>query len=215
MEIISNIDKLNLIMRLRSMGITSSKVLSIIENIPRELFIPRNLYHYAYENSPLPIGFNQTISQPYIVALMTEKLKLNDNDIVLEIGTGSGYQTTILSKLVRRVYSIERINPLLVKAKNIFKELKLTNIITKLDDGYNGWENMSPFDNMIITCSMKHISEELLDQVRVGGKCIFPIQDKTGKQILKCITISEHKENHIWEDICEVSFVPLIRDLKN
>ena len=140
-----------------SKPISKSEILSVIENVPRDLFVPKNLSHYAYENSPLPIGFNQTISQPYIVALMTEKLNLKSNDIVLEIGTGSGYQTSILSKLVRRVYSIERVNPLLVRAKNLFKELKLTNIITKLDDGYFGWENMSPFDNIIITCSMNNI----------------------------------------------------------
>ena len=215
MDIIKNIDKANLIMNLRSMGVTSSKVLSAIESVPRELFISKHLYHYAYENSPLPIGFKQTISQPYIVALMTEKLNLNNNDVVLEIGTGSGYQTSILSKLIRRVYSIERINALLVKAKNNFKKLKLTNIITKLDDGYKGWENMSPFDCMIITCAMTSISDNLLNQVRVGGKCVVPLENSSGKQILKCITISKDTNNHIWEDLCEVSFVPLIRDLNN
>ena len=166
-------------MTLRSMGISSSEVLSAIENVPRDLFVPKNLSHYAYENSPLPIGFNQTISQPYIVALMTEKLNLKSNDIVLEIGTGSGYQTSILSKLARRVYSIERLNPLLVRAKNLFKELKLTNIITKLDDGYFGWENMSPFDNIIITCSMNNINEKLLSQIRIGGKCVVPFENSS------------------------------------
>ncbi len=212
MKIIQNIEKANLIMTLRSMGISSSEILSAIENVPRDLFVPKNLLHYAYENSPLPIGFNQTISQPYIVALMTEKLNLKSNDIVLEIGTGSGYQTSILSKLVRRVYSIERVNPLLVRAKNLFKELKLTNIITKLDDGYFGWENMSPFDNIIITCSMNNISENLLSQIRIGGKCVVPFENSSGKQILKCITISESKDHHFWEDLCEVNFVPLVRD---
>ncbi len=212
MKIIQNIEKANLIMTLRSMGISSSEILSAIENVPRDLFVPKNLSHYAYENSPLPIGFNQTISQPYIVALMTEKLNLKNNDIVLEIGTGSGYQTSILSKLVRRVYSIERLNPLLVRAKNLFKELKLTNIITKLDDGYFGWEKMSPFDNIIITCSMNNINEKLLSQIRIGGKCVVPFENSSGKQILKCITISDNKDHHHWEDLCEVNFVPLIRN---
>ena len=211
MDIIKNIDKINLIMNLRSMGIHSPKILSAIEGVPRELFIAKHLSHYAYENTPLPIGFNQTISQPYIVALMTEKLALKKNDVVLEIGTGSGYQTSILSKLTRRVYTIERIHPLLVKAQNNFKKLKLTNIITKLDDGYIGWESMSPFDCMIITCSMKTISKKLLKQIRVGGKCILPFENNSGKQMLKCITISNDENDHVWQDLCEVSFVPLVR----
>ena len=208
----NDIEKANLIMSLRSMGISSSNVLSAIEKIPRELFVPKNLLHYAYENCPLPIGYDQTISQPYIVAYMTEKLSPQRNDLILEIGTGSGYQTSVLSILSRRVFTIERINPLLVKAKNIFKELKLTNITTCLGDGYSGWKEMSPFDKVIITCCIKEISKDLLSQIKIGGKCIFPIQNNNGKQILKCITISEDKTNHFCEDIFEVNFVPLIRD---
>ena len=206
------IEKVNLIMSLRSMGISSSIVLSAIEQIPRELFIPKNLLHYAYENSPLPIGYGQTISQPYMVAFMTEKLNLHENDFVLEIGTGSGYQTSVLSKLVRTVYSIERINPLLVKARNIFKELKLTNIVTCLGDGYLGWKSASPFDKIIITCCINELNEDLLSQIKIGGKCIFPMLSSNGKQILKCITISEDNLNYICEDMFEVNFVPLIRD---
>ncbi len=211
MSILRNVEKINLIMKLRSLGINSSKVLAAIEIIPREKFIPKHLSHYAYENSPLPIGYNQTISQPYIVALMTEKLNLKSNDIILEIGTGSGYQTSILSKLVRRVYTVERINPLLVNAKNIFKELKLTNIIAKNKDGFSGWEHMSPFDKVIITCSMSEISEKILNQIRKGGKCILPFKDKSGKEMLKCITISKNHNEYISEDICKVKFVPLLR----
>ena len=112
----NSIQKANLIMSLRSMGISSKDVLNAIETIPRELFLPSNFHSYAYENNPLPIGFEQTISQPYIVALMTEALNLKGNEIILEIGTGSGYQTSVLSLLSRRVYSIERIKPLLVNA---------------------------------------------------------------------------------------------------
>ena len=205
-------EKANLIMSLRSMGIISHDVLSALESTPREIFIPKHLSHYAYENRALPIGFHQTISQPYIVALMTEKLSLNSNDIVLEIGTGSGYQTAIISKLVRKVYTIERINPLLVEAKSCFKRLKLTNIVTKTDDGFTGWLNMSPFDKIIITCSLSSVHEDLLFQLKVGGKCIAPIGNNSGKQILKCITISNKREKDNWEDICEVKFVPLIRN---
>ena len=130
----STIQKANLIMKLRSMGISSKNVLSAIEKIPREIFLPSNFKDYAYENNPLPIGFEQTISQPYIVALMTEALSLKGNEVILEIGTGSGYQTSILSILSRRVYSIERIRPLLVNAISCFKKLKLTNIICDCRD---------------------------------------------------------------------------------
>ena len=118
----SPIQKANLIMKLRSMGISSKNVLSAIEKIPREIFLPSYLKDYAYVNNPLPIGFEQTISQPYIVALMTEALSLKGNEVILEIGTGSGYQTSILSILSRRVYSIERIRPLLVNAISCFKK---------------------------------------------------------------------------------------------
>ena len=207
-----DVKKIRLILELRESGIADSNILSAIEKIPREKFIPENFRNQAYDNIALPIGDNQTISQPFVVAKMTQLLEVNSTHKILEIGTGSGYQSAVLSKLVRRVYSIERVNPLLVRAKNLFKELKLTNIITKLDDGYFGWENMSPFDNIIITCSMNNISENLLSQIRIGGKCVVPFENSSGKQILKCITISESKDHHFWEDLCEVNFVPLVRD---
>ena len=206
-------EKASLIMSLRSMGIISYNVLSALENTPREIFIPKHLSHYAYENRALPIGYEQTISQPYIVALMTEKLNLNANDVVLEIGTGSGYQTAIISRLVRKIYTIERVNPLLIAAKSCFKKLKLTNIITKLDDGYLGWSSMSPFNKIIITCSMPYIHHNLLDQLMIGGKCIAPIGKTSGKQLLKCITISKDRDKDFWEDICKVKFVPMIRNI--
>ena len=212
MKKIKDIEKAQLIMTLRSMGILSNKVLSVMEKIPRELFIPRHLIHYAYENSPLPIGYNQTISQPYVVALMTEKLNLQSSDIVLEIGTGSGYQTAILSKLARKIYTIERIKPLLVNAKRCFSELKLTNIVSMCADGHTGWKEMSPFDKIIVTCSTADFTPDLLSQIRVGGKFIVPMGELTGKQILKCITISNDKCKHLIENVCEVSFVPMIKD---
>ena len=123
-------------MKLRAMGISSNDVLSAIERIPREIFLPSTFHSYAYQNNPLPIGFEQTISQPYIVALMTEALSLKGNEVILEIGTGSGYQTSILSLLTRRVYSIERLKPLLVNAQRCFKKLKLTNIVSEVGDGF-------------------------------------------------------------------------------
>ena len=152
-----NNKKINLILLLRSLGITSSKVLSAIEQTPREEFLSYHQKKYAYDNSNLPIGFDQLIINPYIIALMTEKLNLNYNSKILEIGTGCGYLSVILSKLIRNVYTIERIYPLLVQAKNNFKKLKITNIIAKHADGFMGWDQISPFDNLILTCYIEKI----------------------------------------------------------
>ena len=167
---------------------------------------------YAYENNPLPIGFEQTISQPYIVALMTETLSLKGNEVILEIGTGSGYQTSILSLLSRRVYSIERIKPLLVNAQSCFKKLKLTNIISEFGDGFLGWPKLAPFDHMIITCAVKKIDDRLLNQIRVNGSCVVPIGKTKKQQRLTKITIGNDRHDDVWEDLGKVSFVPLISE---
>ena len=208
----SSIQKANLIMNLRSMGISSNNVLSAIEKIPREIFLPSAFQSYAYENNPLPIGFEQTISQPYIVALMTQVLSLKGNEVILEIGTGSGYQTSILSLLSRRVYSIERIKPLLVNAQSCFKKLKLTNIISEFGDGFLGWPKLAPFDHMIITCAVEKIDDRLLNQIRVNGSCIVPIGKTKKQQSLTKITIGKYRHDDVWEDLGKVSFVPLISE---
>ena len=208
----SSIQKANLIMDLRSMGISSNNVLSAIEKIPREIFLPSAFQSYAYENNPLPIGFEQTISQPYIVALMTQMLSLKGNEVILEIGTGSGYQTSILSLLSRRVYSIERIKPLLVNAQSCFKKLKLTNIISEFGDGFLGWPKLAPFDHMIITCAVEEIDDRLLNQIRVNGSCVVPIGKTKKQQRLTKITIGKYRHNDVWEDLGKVSFVPLISE---
>ena len=208
----SSIQKANLIMNLRSMGISSNNVLSAIEKIPREIFLPSAFQSYAYENNPLPIGFEQTISQPYIVALMTQMLSLKGNEVILEIGTGSGYQTSILSLLSRRVYSIERIKPLLVNAQSCFKKLKLTNIISEFGDGFLGWPKLAPFDHMIITCAVEEIDDRLLNQIRVNGSCVVPIGKTKKQQRLTKITIGKYRHDDVWEDLGKVSFVPLISE---
>ncbi len=150
-----DVRKIRLILELRESGIVDSKVLSAIEKIPREIFIPENFKNQAYENIALPIGRDQTISQPYIVALMTQSLQIEKNHKVLELGTGSGYQSSILSILSRRVYTIERIKSLLLKAENNFKKLKITNIVTKYADGNLGWKEQIPFDRIILTSCYK------------------------------------------------------------
>ena len=209
----STIQKANLIMKLRSMGISSKNVLSAIEKIPREIFLPPNLKDYAYENNPLPIGFEQTISQPYIVALMTETLSLKGNEVILEVGTGSGYQTSILSILSRRVYSIERIKPLVVKSRENLRELKIRNVLVKHADGFDGWEEDNKFDGIMCAAAPRQYPEELVELLEIGGKLVIPAGIE-GQQRLYVITKkseTEHEES-IFE---EVAFVPMLPGISN
>ena len=178
-----DVRKIRLILELRESGIVDSKVLSAIEKIPRENFIPENFRNQAYENIALPIAENQTISQPFIVAKMTQLLQLNKSHKVLEIGTGSGYQSAILSLLSRRVYTIERIKLLLIQAENIFSKLKLTNIVTKHADGNFGWKEQIPFDRVIFTAATLKISDQFFAHISEGGIIVCPIIKKN-KQIL-------------------------------
>tara|TARA_Y100000590_G_scaffold467662_1_gene647311 strand:- start:18348 stop:18950 length:603 start_codon:yes stop_codon:yes gene_type:complete len=193
-------------MELRESGITDSKVLSVIEKIPRMNFIPETFKHQAYENIALPIGNDQTISQPLIVALMTQNLELIKTHKVLELGTGSGYQTAILSKLCRRVYTIERIKELSIKAENTLKDLKITNVVTKVGDGNKGWFEQRPFDRIIITAATKELSKNIISQIKDEGIIIAPMIGEDGKQILKKFIRKDKKI--ISQNITEVIFVP-------
>ena len=195
-------------MELRELGITNNQTLSALETIPRDLFISSTFKDQAYENIALPIEKEQTISQPYIVALMTQNLELNKKHKVLELGTGSGYQTAILAKLSRRVYTIERIQALLEKSQKIFMKLNINNIVTKLGDGNKGWIEQKPFDRIIITAATKNISLEIIDQTKEGGIIVAPIIINNKKQILRKFTRVKNKL--LEEDITEVSFVPNI-----
>lgn len=207
-----DVRKIRLILELRESGITDSKVLSAIEKIPREIFIPENFQNQSYENIALPIGNEQTISQPYIVALMTHALELQKNHKVLEIGTGSGYQSSILSLLVRRVYTVERIKSLLINAEKKFQELKLTNIVTKFADGNLGWKEQIPFDRIIFTAATKEISKEFFNQISDEGIVVAPIIEGS-KQILKKYT---KKNNQITvKKLINVLFVPNLEGIKN
>lgn len=197
-------------MELRDLGITDRNTLSSIEKIPREIFISKNLKDQAYENIALPIGFNQTISQPLIVALMTQNLELNKKYKVLELGTGCGYQTAILSKLSRRVYTIERIKELLDIAEKNLNILRITNVVTKYGDGNLGWIQQKPFDRIIITAATSKLSNEIIDQVRDNGIIIAPMVVDNNKQILTKFIKSHNKL--VKKDITEVVFVPNIRD---
>ena len=207
-----DVRKIRLILELRESGISDTHVLSAIEKTPREIFIPDNFRNQAYENIALPIGDNQTISQPYIVALMTQSLELQKKHKVLEIGTGSGYQCSILSLLARRVYTIERIKSLLVKAETNFKELKLTNIVIKHDDGNLGWKEQIPFDRIIFTAAINEISNNFFDHIDENGIIVAPIVSSS-KQILKKFT--KKNDAILTEVLAEVLFVPNLKGVIN
>ena len=200
-----DVRKIRLILELRESGIVDTKVLSAIEKIPRENFIPDNFRNQAYENIALPIAENQTISQPFIVAKMTQLLQLNKSHKVLEIGTGSGYQCAILSLLSRRVYTIERIKSLLIQAEKIFFKLKLTNIVTKHEDGNFGWKEQIPFDRVIFTAATLKISDQFFEHINEGGIIVCPII-KNNKQILVRYKKNNNKINS--EEFDNVLFVP-------
>jgi len=200
-----DVKKIRLILELRESGISDSKILSAIEKIPREKFIPDNFRNQAYDNLALPIGDNQTISQPFVVAKMTQLLEVQQNHKVLEIGTGSGYQSVVLSRLSRRVYTIERIKNLLLKAEKIFKELKITNIVTKYADGNLGWKEQIPFDRIIITAATQNITKEIESQIHEGGIIISPMIQKNKQLIMKYKKINNVLESEIYDDVL---FVP-------
>jgi len=189
-------------------GISNTKVLTAIANTPRELFLPDALKHKAYQNTALPIGQGQTISQPYIVARMTELLLESDNQAqtVLEIGTGSGYQTAVLAQLFASVYSVERIKTLQFQAKRRMNQLDLHNVKMKHGDGWLGWNSKGPYDAIIVTAAAKSMPEQLLQQLNEGGRLIIPVGEEN--QQLHCITKREDKfESKIIE---AVRFVPLV-----
>ena len=200
-----DVKKIRLILELRESGISDSKILSAIEKIPREKFIPENFRNQAYDNIALPIGDNQTISQPFIVAKMTQLLEVESSHKILEIGTGSGYQSAVLSKLVRRVYTIERIKNLLIKAEKVFKELKISNIVPKYADGNLGWKEQIPFDRIIITAATPFISQEIQSQVNEGGIIVSPIVMKNKQVIVKYKKVENKLESEIFDDVL---FVP-------
>tara|TARA_B100000029_G_scaffold493784_1_gene556705 strand:- start:358 stop:984 length:627 start_codon:yes stop_codon:yes gene_type:complete len=200
-----DVKKIRLILELRESGISDSKILSALEKTPREKFIPENFRNQAYDNIALPIGENQTISQPFVVAKMTQLLEVQSNHKVLEIGTGSGYQSAVLSKLARRVYSIERIKNLLVKAENIFKELKISNIVLKYADGNFGWKEQIPFDRIIITAATLNLSEEIISQINEGGIIVSPMTKNNKQIIVKYKKINNVLESEIYDDVL---FVP-------
>lgn len=211
--------RIRLIMDLRTKGITDTDVLSAIERVPRDEFVPPQMRDQAWEDMALPIGLGQTISQPFVVAKMTEVLRISDRDKILEIGTGCGYQCAVLSKLARRVYSIERHKHLLIDAQERLERLRLRNITTIAADGMKGWPTINgidqaPFDKIIVTAAArKKPPQELLDQVKVGGMMVIPVGEP-GQQMLKCYK-KESEEAYAVRNIMPVRFVPLLPEVSN
>jgi protein-L-isoaspartate(D-aspartate) O-methyltransferase len=196
------------ILRLRRRGITDKRVLSAIESVPRSLFIPHIAGRDFYAQRALPIECGQTISSPDIVGTMTSALDVGPDDRVLEIGTGSGYQTAVLSRLARRVYTIDRFRTLVDAALSRFRTLRLTNVVTMVGDGMLGWPEEAPFDRIIVTAAGETIPEPLREQLKVGGILVAPVGPQDGIQKL----VRQVRTETGWEetDLGDVRFVPLI-----
>jgi protein-L-isoaspartate(D-aspartate) O-methyltransferase len=197
-----------LILALRSQGVTDPAVLTAIERTPRDLFTEERFKDMAWENQALPIECGQTISQPYIVGLMTQALTLEPRARVLEIGTGSGYQTAILSRLARLVYSVERYRTLLKQAEGRFADLGLTNIITRFADGGKGWEEQAPFDRIIVTAAAPKEPLALLSQLKPNGVLVAPVGKGTVQELRRYAGDGSGKFQA--EVLCQVRFVPLL-----
>lgn len=196
--------------QIKARGINDPKVLEAMETVQRHQFVPEKFQKYSYRDEPLPIGFDQTISQPYIVAYMTELLDLDKNDVVLEIGTGSGYQAAVISLLAKRVYTVEIINELGLEARNRLQKLGYENVEVMIGDGYNGWPDHAPYDAIIVTAAPENIPPELINQLKKGGILVIPTGEIETGQILKLITKDDDGQITI-KDALHVRFVPLTR----
>ncbi|HJU16025.1 MAG TPA: protein-L-isoaspartate(D-aspartate) O-methyltransferase [Stellaceae bacterium] len=203
--------KLRLLMELRGGGIADSRVLAAIEKTPREAFVPAAFADQAYENVALPIGHGQTVSQPYVVALMTEKLEVAARHLVLEIGTGSGYQTAVLARLCRRVFSIERHRELLRAAEQRFAELRLANVVCRFGDGTKGWPEQAPFERILVTAAALDVPPALVEALAPGGVLVAPVGEERRDQRL--MRIRRGAEGITSEDLGIVRFVPLVAGL--
>ena len=201
---------IRLLMELRRLGVTDAAVLGAIERVPREKFVLPQFLDQAYENIALPIGEGQTISQPLVVGLMTQALELNDRCKVLEVGTGSGYQTAVLAPLCRRVYSIERHKSLLKTTEARFRDLRLTNVTAIAGDGSRGWPEQAPFDRIMVTAAGTKLPEALIAQLAVGGVMIVPVGSRSSDQ--EVLRIRRTAEGYHSESLFPVRFVPLVSD---
>jgi len=189
-----------------SRGVTSPSVIAAMRIVPRHLFVPLELREFSYNDRPLPIGYNQTISQPYIIAAMTDALNLRQDDKVLEIGTGSGYQAAILARLVSDVYTIEIVPELAERAEQTITQLGFTNVNFRCGDGYQGWPGESPFDAIIVTCAPEEIPKPLIDQLADNGRIIIPVGGRNSQEL---VIVTKKGDKLISEKLMYVIFVPM------
>lgn len=201
-------DQIGLIMQLRRRGIRDTRVLRAIELVPRDLFVDEAFAEHAYQDIALPIDCGQTISQPFVVAFMTEHLELDERHKVLEIGTGSGYQAAVLSHLCRRVYTVERWRELQKAAERRFAQLGITNVTTIIGDGWLGWPPQAPFDRIIVTAAAPAAPPALLDQLKTGGRMIIPLGETRDNQSL--VQIDKTDAGIVEKPLLAVRFVPLV-----
>ena len=202
--------KIRLVLELRRGGVTDSRLLGAMERVPRDLFVPDTFRDKAYDNVALPIGHHQTVSQPLVVARMTQALQVEERDKVLEIGTGSGYQAAVLAALCRRLYTIERHRELLRQAEARFTELGITNITAMKGDGTLGWPQQAPFERIMVTAAAEDVPAILVDQLAPGGVMVLPVGIGEGdQQLLRVRRTADGAET---EDLGTVRFVPLIED---
>ena len=197
--------------QLKPRGIKEERVLAAMAKVPREEFVPADARPSAYEDGPLPIGYDQTISQPYVVAFMTEQLRPKRSDRVLEIGSGSGYQAAILGELVAEVYTIEIVEPLGKSAEATLQRLGYKNVHVRVGDGYKGWPEEAPFDAIIVTCAPEKVPQPLVDQLKDGGRMVIPVGERFAQQLY----LLEKKNGQLKESVTlPVRFVPMLREAK-
>ena len=193
--------------QLKARGVSGSRVLAAMSKVRRDEFVPAGVKGSSYTDQPLPIGYGQTISQPYIVAFMTEQLRLSNNDRVLEIGTGSGYQAAILAELAAEVYTIEIIEPLAKTAEATLQRLGYKNVHVRAGDGYKGWPERAPFDAVIVTCAPEDVPQPLIDQLKEGGRMVIPVGGGLGYQQLYLLEKKNGKLER--RAVLPVRFVPM------
>ena len=194
--------------QIEARGVRDPRVLNALRRVPRHLFVPEAVRRQAYEDYPLPIGHDQTISQPFIVAWMTEALQVSPRSRVLEVGTGSGYQAAVLAQIVAEVYTIEIVAPLAESARRTFETLGYANVHTKRGDGYLGWPEHAPYDAVIVTAAPEHVPEPLVHQLRVGGRLVIPVG---GRAVQQMTVITKKPDGVTMEEQMPVRFVRLVR----
>ncbi len=192
--------------QIEARGVKDKKVLSAMRKVPRHLFVPENMRPYAYQDEPLLIGEGQTISQPYIVAYMSEALQLTGNEVVLEVGTGSGYQAAILAEVAKKVFSVELVETLSLRAQKVLRELGYENIHFRIGDGTLGWKEHAPYDAIMVTAAPAQVPQALQDQLKIGGRMVIPV----GSAFQELVLVTRERRKFKKRKLLPVRFVPLI-----